>query len=46
MDRRLGNVLRRSHPGDIAVIDYLDLDRSGAEALLEQRLCCFRVVAP
>lgn len=34
MDRRLGNVLRRSNPGDIAVIEYLDLDRSSAEALL------------
>lgn len=38
VDRRLGNVLRRSHPGDIAVIDYLDLDRSSAEALLEHRV--------
>jgi uncharacterized membrane-anchored protein len=38
VDRRLGNVLRRAHPGDIAVIDYLDLDRDSAEALLEQRV--------
>ena len=38
VDRRLANVLRRSRPGDIAVIDHLDLDRGGAEALLEQRV--------
>ena len=38
MDRRLGNVLRRSHAGDIAVIDFLDLDRGSAEALLEHRV--------
>ena len=28
-------VLRRRRPGDIAVIDHLDLDRSSAEALLD-----------
>jgi uncharacterized membrane-anchored protein len=46
MDRRLGNVLRRSHPGDIAVIDYLDLDRGSAEALLEQRVAAVVNAAP
>ena len=46
MDRRLGNVLRRSHPGDIAVIDYLDLDRSSAEALLEHRVAAVVNAAP
>jgi uncharacterized membrane-anchored protein len=36
MDRRLGGVLRKAHPGDIAVIDHVDLDRAQAEALLDQ----------
>ena len=36
MDRRLGAVLRRLKPGDIAVIDHLDLDRASAEALLDR----------
>src|SRR5688500_12317618 len=46
MDRRLGNVLRRSHPGDIAVIDYLDLDRASAEALIERRVVAVVNAAP
>ncbi len=35
MDRRTSAVVRRVHPGDIAVIDHLDLDRGHAEALVE-----------
>ncbi len=46
MDRRLGNVLRRSHPGDVAVIDYLDLDRGSAEALLESRVAAGENASP
>src|SRR3954470_7230576 len=46
MDRRLGNVLRRSHPGDIAVIDYIDLDRGSAEALLEHRFAAVVNASP
>jgi uncharacterized membrane-anchored protein len=34
MDRRTGSLLRRLRPGDIAVIDHLDLDRAHAEALV------------
>jgi uncharacterized membrane-anchored protein len=34
VDRRLSGVLRRGHPGDIAVIDHQDLDRGSAEALI------------
>jgi uncharacterized membrane-anchored protein len=34
MDRRTGSLLRRLQPGDIAVIDHLDLDRADAEALV------------
>ena len=33
-DRRLATVLRKARPGDIVVIDHLDLDRTYAEALL------------
>src|SRR3954470_11394760 len=36
MDRRVGTVLRKAQPGDVAVIDHLDLDRATAEALIEQ----------
>ena len=46
VDRRLGNVLRRSHPGDIAVIDQIDLDRGSAEALLEHRFAAVVNAAP
>jgi uncharacterized membrane-anchored protein len=34
-DRRLATALRKTRPGDIVVIDHLDLDRSYAEALLD-----------
>jgi uncharacterized membrane-anchored protein len=33
-DRRVGRLLRRLHPGDIAIIDIADLDRSTADALV------------
>jgi uncharacterized membrane-anchored protein len=33
-DRRTPSLLRRLRPGDIAVVDHLDLDRSTAEALV------------
>ncbi len=35
VDRRTSAVLRRLKPGDIAVVDHLDLDRSSAEALVD-----------
>src|SRR5437764_12343175 len=34
VDRRTKNLPKRLKPGDIAVIDHLDLDRVGAEALV------------
>jgi uncharacterized membrane-anchored protein len=46
VDRRVGNVLRRSNPGDIVVIDHLDLDRGSAEALLEHRVAAVVNAAP
>ena len=35
LDRRTASLLRRLRPGDVAVVDHLDLDRASAEALLE-----------
>ncbi len=35
MDRRTKNLLRRIHPGEIAVVDHEDLDRVAAEGLVE-----------
>src|SRR6267154_2706298 len=34
MDRRTKDLTKRLKPGDIAVIDHVDLDRPAAEALL------------
>ena len=34
LDRRTKNLTRRLRPGDIAVIDHVDLDRVAAEALV------------
>lgn len=36
VDRRTSTVVRRLRPGDIAVIDHLDLDRANAEALVDR----------
>src|SRR5437867_5787914 len=35
VDRRTKNLVRRVHPGEIAVIDHEDLDRVAAEGLVE-----------
>lgn len=35
-DRRTSTLVRRLKPGDIAVIDHLDLDRANAEALIDR----------
>ncbi|MEU4805910.1 putative cytokinetic ring protein SteA [Actinosynnema sp. NPDC023587] len=34
VDRRSGDLLRRLSPGDVAVLDHVDIDRRTAEALL------------
>lgn len=34
LDRRTKNLTKRLHPGDIAVIDHVDLDRVSADALV------------
>ncbi|QWZ10193.1 hypothetical protein KRR39_10915 [Nocardioides panacis] len=35
LDRRTSSLLRRLRPGDVAVVDHLDLDRATAEALVD-----------
>jgi len=35
LDRRTQSLARRLQPGDVAIIDHLDLDRANAEALVE-----------
>ena len=35
MDRRTQSLVRRLRPGDVAVIDHLDMDRATAEALVD-----------
>ncbi|HVS67470.1 MAG TPA: putative cytokinetic ring protein SteA [Mycobacteriales bacterium] len=46
LDRRTKNLSRRLHPGDIAVIDHVDLDRVGAEALVARQVSAVINVAP
>ena len=36
-DKRTKNLVKRLRPGDIAVIDHIDLDRVAAETLVERR---------
>ncbi|MGN6472401.1 MAG: putative cytokinetic ring protein SteA [Mycobacteriales bacterium] len=46
LDRRTKNLSRRLRPGDIAVIDHVDLDRVGAEALVARQVAAVINVAP
>ncbi|MFP5253095.1 MAG: putative cytokinetic ring protein SteA [Actinomycetes bacterium] len=46
VDRRTNAVVRRARPGDIAVIDHLDLDRSHAEALVDAGVVAVVNAAP
>lgn len=46
LDRRTKNLSRRLRPGDIAVIDHVDLDRVGAEALVAGEVAGVINVAP
>ncbi len=46
LDRRTNSLLRRLKPGDIAVIDHLDLDRASAEALVERGAAAVVNAAP
>lgn len=46
VDRRIATVARRARPGDIAVVDHLDLDRASAQALLDAGVSAVLNVAP
>ncbi|HVV76904.1 MAG TPA: putative cytokinetic ring protein SteA [Mycobacteriales bacterium] len=46
LDRRTKNLSRRLRPGEIAVIDHVDLDRVGAEALVAHHVGAVINVAP
>ena len=46
VDRRLSSVLRTLRPGDIAVIDHLDLDRRAADALIDHGVSAVVNAAP
>ncbi len=46
LDRRTKNLTKRLRPGDIAIIDHIDLDRIAAEALVAARVGAVVNVAP
>jgi uncharacterized membrane-anchored protein len=46
LDRRTKNLTKRLRPGDIAVIDHVDIDRVSAEALAACRVAAVINVAP
>jgi uncharacterized membrane-anchored protein len=46
LDRRTKHLTKRLRPGDIAVIDHLDIDRVSAEALVACRVAAVINVAP
>ncbi|HEY8481173.1 MAG TPA: putative cytokinetic ring protein SteA [Spirillospora sp.] len=46
LDRRTKNLTKRLQPGDIAVIDHVDLDRVSAEALVACEVAAVVNVAP
>jgi uncharacterized membrane-anchored protein len=46
LDRRTRNLAKRLQPGDIAVIDHIDIDRGAAMALVEARVAGVINLAP
>jgi uncharacterized membrane-anchored protein len=46
LDRRTKNLSKRLRPGDVAVIDHVDLDRVAAEALVARGVAAVVNVAP
>ncbi|CAA9381151.1 MAG: FIG005773: conserved membrane protein ML1361 [uncultured Nocardioidaceae bacterium] len=46
LDRRTMSLVQRLRPGDIAVIDHVDLDRAAAVALLDAQVAAVVNVAP
>ena len=46
LDRRTRRLVKRIRPGDIAVIDHVDIDRGAAEALVEAGVAAVVNIAP
>jgi uncharacterized membrane-anchored protein len=46
LDRRTKNLIKRLKPGDIAIIDHIDLDRVAADALVRSQVKAVINVAP
>jgi uncharacterized membrane-anchored protein len=46
LDRRTKNLIKRLKPGDIAIIDHVDLDRVAADALVRSQVKAVINVAP
>jgi uncharacterized membrane-anchored protein len=46
LDRRTKNLTKRLKPGDIAIIDHVDLDRVAADALIRSQVAAVINVAP
>ena len=46
LDRRTKNLTKRLHPGDIAVIDHVDIDRVSADALVGCRVAAVVNASP
>ncbi len=46
LDRRTRNIAKRLRPGDVAVIDHVDIDRHAALALVEAQVSAVINVAP
>ena len=46
LDRRTKNLTKRLKPGDIAIIDHIDLDRVAADALIRSQVTAVVNVAP
>ncbi|MFP5369420.1 MAG: hypothetical protein ACLGI3_01525, partial [Actinomycetes bacterium] len=46
LDRRTKNLTKRLRPGDIAVIDHVDIDRVAADALVSRKVAAVVNAAP
>ena len=46
LDQRTKNLIKRLKPGDIAIIDHIDLDRVAADALVRSQVKAVINVAP
>ena len=46
LDRRTKNLTKRLQPGDVAVIDHVDIDRVSADALVQARVAAVVNAAP